>query len=411
MSGSKVTLGLRKSYWLPSLLMLLAVVSVGSAMQTSDTHQADRKRALDLVNDGKFVDAVPLLQKLLGDDPTDAQVAFYLGSSIEWISKLEPDPAKRKQMRARGYAYLKQAHELGLKDAVLDQLLATLKPDGGEDSSYSTDPRANDAMVQGEAAFGGSQFDKAFAAYQQALSFDPKLYEAALFAGDALYKNGASDKAGDWYAKAILIDPDREIAYRYWGDVFMSIGKPAEAREKFIEAFITEPYNKLAVQGLINWAKKTNATLLQPRIDIPVNVTSSKKGKTDITLDANILLRSKGPSSAWIIYGAVRAGWMNEKFRATFPNEKEYRHSLPEEADALTAVALTVTETAMGGEVKDADVSITNLLALYKAGLIEPFVLLATPNAGIAQDYNNYRKSNREKLRRYVNEFVIRESK
>ena len=87
---------------------------------------------------------------------------------------------------------------------------------------------------------------------------------------------------------------------------------------------------------------------------------------------------------------------MNEKFRATFPNEKEYRHSLPEEADALTAVALTVTETAMGGEVKDADVSITNLLALYKAELIEPFVLLATPDAGIAQDYNNYRKSNRE---------------
>jgi hypothetical protein len=52
------------------------------------------------------------------------------------------------------------------------------------------------------------------------------------------------------------------------------------------------------------------------------------------------------------------------------------------------------------------DVSIANLLKLHRDGLIEAYVLLAKPDAGIARDYAEYRKNNRDKLRRYLNEYV-----
>jgi tetratricopeptide (TPR) repeat protein len=396
-------------YWAPAVLVLMALVSTASALQTPDSHEAERKQTFAIVNDGKFVEAVPLLKKLLQVDPNDARAAFNLGLCLQWTAKLEPDAAARKKMRALGYAYLKQAQELGLKDVVLDGMLAALKPDGGDDPAYSANPMANQSMIQAEAAFGAGQVDKAFTAYQQALTIDPKLYEAALFAGDALYKGSAPEKAGDWYAKAIAIDPNREIAYRYWADSLMSLGKSAEARDKYVEAFISEPYNKLATQALIKWAEKAHVTLAQPKIEIPITVTSSENGKTNMTLDSNTLMRRNATAADWLVYGTVRHEWMQGKFSAQFPNEKEYRHSLPEEAEALTSVARMVTDAAKGGEVKGTDESITNLVRLYKAGLIEAYVLLARPDAGIAQDYSNYRKSNRDKLRRYVNEFIIHE--
>ena len=43
------------------------------------------------------------------------------------------------------------------------------------------------------------------------------------------------------------------------------------------------------------------------------------------------------------------------------------------------------------------------------AGLLEAYVLLAKPDAGIARDYVEYRKNNRDKLRRYMNEYVTSE--
>ena len=52
------------------------------------------------------------------------------------------------------------------------------------------------------------------------------------------------------------------------------------------------------------------------------------------------------------------------------------------------------------------DVSIANLLKLHRDGLIEVYVLVARPDEGIARDYAEYRKNNRDKLRRYLDEYV-----
>ena len=56
---------------------------------------------------------------------------------------------------------------------------------------------------------------------------------------------------------------------------------------------------------------------------------------------------------------------------------------------------------------KNIDPSLQTLQKLEKEGLLEPFILLALPDAGIAQDFPDYRRANLEKLRRYVKDYVL----
>ena len=90
-----------------------------------------------------------------------------------------------------------------------------------------------------------------------------------------------------------------------------------------------------------------------------------------------------------------------------YPGEKDYRHSLKEEAAALRIVAEIASKDLKDGKVKSLDESLNNLIKLNDAGLLEAYILFARPDQGIARDYDTYRKANREKLRRYWLEIVI----
>ena len=53
------------------------------------------------------------------------------------------------------------------------------------------------------------------------------------------------------------------------------------------------------------------------------------------------------------------------------------------------------------------DASLQVIRKLDKEGLLEAFILLALPDAGIANDFTAYRKTNVEDLRRYVKSYVM----
>jgi len=70
-----------------------------------------------------------------------------------------------------------------------------------------------------------------------------------------------------------------------------------------------------------------------------------------------------------------------------FPNEKTYRHSLLEEVDALNTAAAVLGENyKKPKQRKNLQPSLLTLLELNDKGMIEPFVLISKPDAGIAQD-------------------------
>jgi tetratricopeptide (TPR) repeat protein len=399
--------------------LLLCVAPSRTLAQDQGPYETERARAFQLIDENRYTEAMPILERLAAAKPTDGPVAFALGFSTFATSKTIKSPEARRETRKRARAQLIRARELGVRDQLLESILASIPEDGGEETGFSRSKEADEAMQEAEAAFSKGDMDKAVAAYARALRADPQLYEAALFAGDAYFKKGrlekdqarqdSLNKAGEWLTKAIAIAPDRETAYRYLGDVLLEQDRPDEARAKFIEAIVAEPYKDLVYSGISNWANKTRTQIGHPEIKQPAsNISSSGEGnQTTITLDAKKLDPRSGPQYYWSFYELTRAMWAKANFAKEYPNEKAYRHSLKEEATALKIVAEMASKDLKEKKVKTLDPSLTNLVRLYDAGLIEAYVLFARPDNGIARDYAAYRQANRDKLRRYWNEFVI----
>jgi hypothetical protein len=107
----------------------------------------------------------------------------------------------------------------------------------------------------------------------------------------------------------------------------------------------------------------------------------------------------------------VRTDWQKGgRFQKQFPQEGEYRHSLSEESEALTAAAKILEK--LKGDEKTAELVETDpvadlLLKLHEAGLIDAYVLFSLGDDDIAQDYKAYRIKNRDKLETYMDKFVV----
>lgn len=383
-----------------SILCLLLLVSFVTATAQNDP---DRQKAFQLYKEAKFTEALPLFEKLATAHPDDVEVAEFHAILVSTQAIYLKDPEARKQARLRGRDLLLRAQKLGANSPLLHSLLDALTPDG--DIGFSAKKEVDEAMREGEGAFAKGDFPKAIEMYQQALLLDPKLYEAALFIGDVYFKSADQQKAGEWFARAIAIDPDRETAYRYWGDSLLKQGKVTEAGDKFVEAFIAEPYNRLARAGFVNWGERVNIKLAHPRVEFPAGVNKKDDKNTTITLDPTMLGKDDkdGSTAAWLVYSLTRATWANTEFAKQYPDEKAYRHSLKEEATAIRAALKSLDEK----KSNTGDRSLQILKKLDKDGLLESFILLAMPDAGIANDFATYRKSNTENLRRYVKDYVM----
>lgn len=273
---------------------------------------------------------------------------------------------------------------------------------GFAQNSQSNTQAAEAAVREGEAAFKRGDMDKALAAYERAFELNPKFYDAALFAGDAefvkaknstdtQFRNSHLDAAGNWFARAISIDPDKPKAYQYWGDALDAQGKTNEALFRFIDAIIADPYSEMPYVGLTQWAQRHKARLGHPKIEPPNSTIQN-------TADG---------SNNWTIYTMTRAAWAKTDFFKNYPAEKEYRHSLKEEASALRLVAEACAKDLESGKVKTLEPSLAMLVKLNEDGFVEAYVLFARPDQGIARDYFAYRAANREKLKRYWLSVVI----
>lgn len=269
------------------------------------------------------------------------------------------------------------------------------------DGKYSRNKEAENLMNEGESYFRQGDFEEAVNAYQKALKLDPNLYEAALFSGDAYVQTGSYDDAEAWYQKAIAINPNREAAYRRSAKPLMEQERFDLARNRYIEAYIVEPYSRFPVAGLIEWAQITNTGILHPVIDVP-EIKYDEKGNAGSNLNVNPA--AEDGSAAWLAYVATRELWHREKFARTFPKQKKYRHTLAEEAEALRGVIRAYREK----KAKNPNEQLSLLSKLNDEGFLEPFILLALPDEGVAQDYPEYLKQNRDRLRQYVLKYVIK---
>ena len=373
-----------------------------------DATKALRLQAIDLYRSGKFVDAMPLLEKLASVNPQDFVVKEHWAFCVLQYSATLKDAEARKKARLQARTLGLEAQRMGDQGEMLQILLSI--PEDGSDPKFSERKDVDEAMKLAEASFAKGDLDKAREGYLHVLELDPKNYEAAVFVGDVYFKEHAYNSAGEWFARAIQINPDRETAYRYWGDALAAGGKNDQAREKFINAVIAEPYNRPPWSALRKWADRIN----QPFNAIILENKSSAKtdgGKTTVTIDEHALQQDSAGTAGWIAYSGARAAWQQEKFKKEFPSEPTYRHSLKEEAEALdTMVKVLAPDVGSQKKAEKLDPALLALIQIDREGLLEPFVLLNRADRQIALDYPAYRTAHRDKLYRYVDEFVLPKS-
>jgi tetratricopeptide (TPR) repeat protein len=384
--------------------VVLAQLEQQQAPQDDPDTLAMRRKALDLYRQGKFVDAMPLLEKLSALHPSDYVVKEHWAYCILEYSATLRDPEARKKARIQARTLGLEAQKAGDQSDLLQTLIAI--PEDGSEMKFSERADVNDGMKAAEADFARGDLDKAREGYKHVLELDQKNYEATLFIGDSYFKEKAFDSADEWFAKAAQINPNREAAFRYWGDALAMSGRNNEARDKYIKAVLAEPYTRASWTALRQWADRVkqpfNGILLQ-------NKSSAKaSGKAAGTIDEHTLDQSSPETAGWNAYDATRAAWRQAKFKKEFPNETAYRRSMKEEAEALNnLVKVLEPEATTEKKARQMDPTLLELIEVDQKGLLDPFVLLNRADPEIAKDYPGYHAEHADKLYQYMDEFVL----
>ncbi|HLW55581.1 MAG TPA: tetratricopeptide repeat protein [Candidatus Angelobacter sp.] len=380
--------------------VLQAAAQTGPDVNPNDP---DRQKAFELYRQQKMPEAAVLLEQVVAKYPKDTGAHEAFGSALLSRAETQTEIEKRKADRLHARAELQKAKDLGDTSDLCRVLLAGI-PEDGSDIPFSDKASVNGAMNRGEAAFAKGEWQEAIKEYTVALELDPTLYFAAVNIGDTYFRLKENDKAGEWFARAIQIDPNQETAYRYWGDALMQGGRIKEARTKFIQGLVAYPYRQTSWGGLNGWLSRNRLKYKSIPIKVPEGPKTGSKGETIITVDP--AQADSSTAAAWMVYPMERSLWQKEKFAKVYPQEKSYRHSLKEEAAALTLSAKVYQEIqAKKNEKPDPGLS---LLSQFVAeGMIEPYVLLITPDQGIAQDFAAYRDAHREKLIEFVDKYLV----
>jgi Flp pilus assembly protein TadD len=398
----------RKAQLLLLALLLQSYVPPGSAVQAGGDNavQTKRQKAMDLFNQGQRLQALSLLEEVAQGDPKDGDVLVALAASLVDHAATLTDPAATAKERFRARDLLQKATDLGNTSVLAQSLLQLLAqlPENGV-IKFSDNPAVEQVMNAGEAAFARRDFDEALKQYAKALEIEPTNYSAALFMGNTFDKMNAFAKAGEWYEKAMKLDPNVETAYRYYADMLAREGDMAKSRTMLIQAAVAEPYNKIVWRELRAWAtiNKTQINFIFAGMPPDPSEARAQGYKLDDRQLAEI-------SAAWTAYRAVKARWQSAEFRKRFPQETEYRHTLAEESEALTAEAEIIRklkESKATSNLVVGDQALSLVLKLYESKLIEPYVLFSLGDEGIARDYAGYRIQNRAKLEEFMDKFVV----
>jgi tetratricopeptide (TPR) repeat protein len=384
--------------WLAGLCLGMSVAAVAQQTKTDAEIKAEYVEAQKLYEGSNFVAALPFFEDLHAQQPKDLVYEERLAMSLLGAAG-SMEPAAGKAAHARAKLLLLDAQKNGDNSPLLITLLEKMG-DGDNSDSMVTKPQtpAEADFAQAEKFFGSGEIKNALPLYQKALGEDPHFYLAALYAGDSLFKTGDCPQATTYYARAAAIDPDRETAYRYWGDCLTKMGERTKARDMYINAIIAQPYAKTTRQTLGTWADANHVRIVPPPVSLPNRAAQGKDGNMTITLDARKKDDPEGPLT--LMYSMNSALWQGEKFKKTYPNEKQYRHSLAEEKDSIDGMLRVARELKIPADKLSASTKV--LLEIEKDNMLECYILLDAPDQGIAQDYVAYRKDHRELMAQYM---------
>ena len=116
------------------LIIALSACTFAGTASAQDKLPADRfelrAKTFDLIGQNRYLDALPLLEKLAPQYLDDADVWAHYGIAILARSATLQSASERRTERIKGYNVLVKARELGTKNTMALSFLDQLTPDG-----------------------------------------------------------------------------------------------------------------------------------------------------------------------------------------------------------------------------------------------------------------------------------------
>src|SRR5262252_6666123 len=175
-----------------SAVFFCVVISVFPVQGQSKDDAVDpgkRQQAMQLFEQGKRLEALPLLEELVQKTPKDDELLVALAASLVRHAATLTDQQAAAKERFRAKNLVQEALDFGNNSPLaqnLRQLLGAMPLNGT--MQFSENPSVEQAMLEGEAAFSRRDFAEAIKSYAKALELEPKNYAAALFIGNTYHK-------------------------------------------------------------------------------------------------------------------------------------------------------------------------------------------------------------------------------
>ncbi len=173
--------------------LLAFLLSAPVTLATQDN--VERTRAFQLYDETKYVEALPLFEKLAKAYPNDREVIRTYGLLVLTQTAYLKDAAARRQARIRGREILLAAQKLGADDYLVKAMVAMVPDDGGDDTTFSTKKEVNDAIREGEGAFARGEFPKALEAVPTGVSPRSDFIRSSALHGRRLLRDRRATKS------------------------------------------------------------------------------------------------------------------------------------------------------------------------------------------------------------------------
>ena len=200
--------------WSPAAVLALLL------FQAPDPH-AEGVKAIE---EQRFADAVPLMEKAAADNPKDHTAQYYLGYALGMLRR---DP--------ESIAAYRKALEL--------------KPDLGP-------ARVNLGLI----LIRNGQPSEAVPVLEEAVKQDPKQYVASLALAEALLAAGATEKAAAQFGHAVELNPKSAAAEAGWGRALAKLGKLDDAAPHYRNAASLDESHREALLELASLYEQNKRT-------------------------------------------------------------------------------------------------------------------------------------------------------
>jgi arylsulfatase A-like enzyme/thioredoxin-like negative regulator of GroEL len=190
----------------------------------------DLHQALVYLEEERYDDAIPLLEKVTKGEPRSSTGHLELGRALVHVKRYdEAIPALRtavEKVPNSGMAHF----ELGLALVKTAQWEAALP-----EFQAAVAATSNSAQMHFYLAAVLTKLrrhEEAIPEYEAALKLDPDHYQTNLIYGRIVLMQGKKQRALNMLQKAIRAEPESRQAHRYLADVFMAMGQPARANRE-----------------------------------------------------------------------------------------------------------------------------------------------------------------------------------